>query len=734
MTDAGRGTLAERFPALRRLERRNRRRIPFVQQLQTVDCGAACLAMVLGYHGRDAGLDDVRKVMGSGRGVGSALDILNAARWFGMRGRGLRLEISDLAHLEPGAILHWQLNHFVVLEKVTRKGVWVLDPAVGRRRIALPEMSRSFTGVALELEPTSEFTQTKRSTERFRKYVERVLHKTRVLRRVLFTSLLVQSLALALPIFTGALVDQVIPRGDYELLLVLCLGFFGLTVFGYVTQLVRGHLLLQLRVELDVQMSLDLVDHLAHLPFSFFQTRQTGDLMVRLNSSTMIREILTSSAVSAMLDGSLVLGYLVLLFFVHPLMALLVLVLSALRLGVYLAVRGPTARLMAENLQAQAASSNYQVQMIQGMETLKAAGAESRSVEQWSHLLVRLMNVAVQRGRLSVISDGLLNALAVISPILVLSYGGYLVLNQSLSLGTMLAITALAAGVFGPLTSLTSTALQLQLLGSYVDRVEDVLQTPLEQVVDRKHRVPRLQGEVRLDEVSFSFSGAGAKAVRNVSMKVQTGQLVAIVGPSGSGKSTLARIILGLYEPTEGTVLFDEVPLRDCDLATIRRQIGFVPQTPQFFDTTIRTNIALADPDASLDAIQVAARLACIHDDIEAMPLRYDTVLGAAGGTISGGQRQRIAIARALLSRPRLLILDEATSSLDGTTERKVYDNLAALDCTCVVIAHRLSTIAQADTIFVMEAGAILENGSHQQLIQRKGTYARLVSDQVRAG
>ena len=711
MADGGSArALTDRFPALKRLERRpNRRSIPFVHQLQASDCGAACLAMVLGYHGREASLDEVNKVMDGGRGAANALDILNAARWFGMRGRGLRLELSDLVHLEPGAILHWQMRHFVVLEKVTRKGVWVLDPALGRRRIALPDVSRSFTGVALELEPTGDFAQAKRGSERFRKYLARVLRRTSLLRRVVVTSLLVQCLALALPIFTGALVDQVIPRGDYNLLLVLCGGFVALTAFGYVTQLVRGHLLLQLRVDLDVHMSLDLVDHLAHLPFSFFQARQTGDLMTRLNSTAVIREILTSSAVSAMLDGLLVLGYLLLLALVHPIMGALVLALSALRLGVYLAIRRPTARLMAESLQAQASSSNFQVQMIQGMETLKAAGAETRSVEQWSHLLARVMNVAVERGRLTVISDGILNALGVISPVLVLGYGGYLVLGQSLSLGTMLAISALAAGVFGPLTSLTSTALQLQLLGSYVDRIEDVLQTPLEQVVDRKHRAAKLQGALRLEKVSFAFSRSGPKVVRDVSVAIRPGQKIAIVGRSGSGKSTLARLILGLYEPSEGTVYFDETPLRDCDLTTIRRQIGFVPQLPQFFDASIRENVALANPDASLEDIQRAARLGCIHDEIEAMPLRYETILGAAGGTISGGQRQRIAIARALLTRPRILILDEATSSLDGTTERKVYENIAGLDCTCVIIAHRLSTIADADTIFVMEAGRLHE-------------------------
>jgi ABC-type bacteriocin/lantibiotic exporter with double-glycine peptidase domain len=689
--------------------------------------------MVLGYHGHEVGLERVREIMANGRDGVSALHILNAARWFGLRGRGLRVELSDLEYLEPGTILHWELSHFVVLEKATPRGVWIVDPAVGRRRMALPDVSRSFTGVALELEPSGDFTRASRGAGRLWRFIAPVLGRTSLWRRIALTSTLAQALTVALPIFTSALVDQVIPRGDYQLLWVLGGGFLALSIFGYVTQLVRGHLLLQLRTELDVQMSLDLADHMLRLPFGFFQTRQAGDLMTRLNSTTSIREILTSGAASAILDGTLVLGYLVVLLFIHPLMGLLVLLLSALRLAVYFATREPNARLMAESLQAQAASSSYQVQMIQGIETLKSSGAEARSVEQWSQLFAKLMNISIQRGEISVITDAVLRALSVISPVLVLGYGAYLVLSQQLSLGTMLGISALSAGVLGPLTSLTSTALQLQQLTSYVDRVEDILQTPPEQTLEGPRKAPLLHGGVRMEGVTFRYSATAEPAVRRVSLEIHPGQLIAIVGPSGSGKSTLARLMIGLYLAEEGAILLDGVPLQECDLTTVRRQLGFVPQAPHFFDASIRDNIGLTDPSASLEDIQRAAELACIHEEIEAMPLRYDTMLVTSGGTVSGGQRQRIALARSLLTRPALLILDEATSNLDGTTEKRVYENLAALDCSRIVIAHRLSTITRAESILVMERGSIVEQGTHRELLELRGRYARLVSDQARA-
>lgn len=729
MTDAGpKLSLLQRYPALRLLERGARRaKIPFVQQLQTADCGAACLAMVLGYHGRNVGLEGVRGAVATGRDGVSALQILRTAERHGMRGRAIRLELQDLVHLRPASILHWDMAHFVVLEKVTPRGIWILDPALGRRQLTLTEVSRRFTGVALELEPAGEFIEAGRRNQSLWRYLSLVFRRTKILRRIAVTSLLLQGLTMAIPIFTGALIDQVIPNADFGLLLGLCVGILGLTGFGLLTQLVRGQLMLQLRAELDVKMSMDFVEHLLRLPFSFFETRRTGDLMMRLSSTTSIREILTSSTASIALDSGLILGYLILLFFVHPIMGLLALVLAATRLAVFLAIRRVNTRLMAENLQAQAASSSYQVQMIQGIETLKGAGAEGRAVQHWSRLFTEQMNNSIKRERLSMTSDALLKALTILSPALVLGYGSILVLDQKMTLGTMLAVSALVAGVLTPLNSLISSAVQLQFLGSYLERVEDVLQTPAEQPLEHPRRAARIRGGVRLDRVSFRYGPTGSLAVCDISFAIHPGQMVAIVGRSGSGKSTLARLIVGLYQPTAGSVWLDDVPLAECDLPGVRSQTGFVPQAPHFFDLSIRENISLGDPERTLEQVQNAARLARIHDDIEGMPLGYNTFLASSGGTISGGQRQRIALARALLTRPALVVLDEATSHLDATTEGLVYESLATLRCTRIIIAHRLTTIARADTIFVMEGGGIVEQGNHRDLLERGGTYAHLV-------
>jgi len=687
--------------------------------------------MVLGYHGRELSLDDARRALGTGRDGVNALQILEAGRTLGLRGRGIRLELQDLQHVRSGTILHWDMRHFVVFERVTRGGVWIVDPTSGRRRLSLQEVGRHFTGVGLELEPSGEAIQVPRRTGRVWRYLALVFRRMELVRRVAVVSIFVQAMTMAIPIFTGALVDQVIPRADYSLLLVLCGGLAAFSLFGFLAHLVRGYLILQLRTDVDVQMTTNLIEHLTRLPFSFFQERQAGDLVLRLGSTNTIREILTSSATSVALDGSLVLVYLILLLFLNSQMGLLVLLLCAARMAVFFATRGPNARLMAANLAAQAAVHSYQVQMVQGIETLKSTAAEPSALQQWSHMFTDLMNASIERGRIALKTDALLKAMDVISPALILGFGGYLVLNQKMTLGSMLAINALSGGILGPLSSLVTTGMQAQVLGSYIERVDDVLQAPVEQPMGRPRRPVVLHGGVRFEKVSFRYSPSSPFAVEDVTLAVRPGQMVAIVGPSGSGKSTLARLILGLYLPTGGRVVLDESVLGECDLASVRKQVGFVPQATHFFDASIRENISLADPAATLDEVERAARQAMIHDEIRAMPLGYETQLTSNGGTISGGQRQRVALARVLLNHPKLLILDEATSHLDSTTERRVFESLETLECTRIIIAHRLSTISNAEMIFVMEGGRLVERGTHHQLIEAGGVYARLVRNQV---
>ncbi|HEX2164529.1 MAG TPA: peptidase domain-containing ABC transporter, partial [Thermoanaerobaculia bacterium] len=717
-------TVAPRLPALDRLGRLpgRRRRVPFVLQGASSDCGAACLAMVLGLHGRHVRLDEVREAAGVGRDGVDAQALLDAGRRYGLRGRGVRFDgAGELALLGAGAILHWGFRHFVVLDRVTRRGAVVLDPAMGRREVGRRELEEELTGVALLFEPTAELVPSAPPPRGLRRYLRPLSGELPALSRTLALSLLLQLLALGTPLLTGTIVDRVVPRADVGLLGVLAAGLAFVAVFHFLASLVRAHLLLAVRTRLDAGLSVEFLDHLVDLPFLFFQQRSAGDLLARLNSHATVREILTAGVLSGALDGALVTLYLALLALTHGGLCLLVVGLGAAQVAVFVATRRRHRELMSSELRTQAASRTYQVQMLAGIETLKAMGAERRGVERWADLFVDELNAGLARGRLSAVSDSLLASLTLASPFLVLTYGAAQVLDGELTLGTMLAASALAVGFLAPLSALVATGFRVQLLGSYAERIDDVLETPKEEDPAAVAPAPPLSGRIRVEAVSFRYAPSAPLAVRDVTLDIAPGSFVALVGPSGAGKTTLAHLLAGLYRPSAGRILYDGHDLAALDLRSLRRQLGVVTQQPYLFGASIRHNLTLGDPELPLSRVVEAARRAAIHDEVLALPMQYDTLLADGGASLSGGQRQRLALARALVHRPAILLLDEATSSLDAATERAIQEELTASRATRIVIAHRLSTVAAADLVVVMRRGEVVERGRHEELLAAGG-------------
>jgi ABC-type bacteriocin/lantibiotic exporter with double-glycine peptidase domain len=686
--------------------------------------------MVLAYHGRDVPLDELRQMTSTNRDGVDALAVTQAARQYGLRPRGVTADLDDLEHLPPATILHWDFTHFVVFERLRRGAVQVVDPAVGRRRLSIDVFRRSYTGVAITFEPSEDFQTAKLKSKGTWRYLRPLLHQSRSLTRVLVGSVLLRLLALALPLLTGLLVDKIVPRDDWHLLLVT--GAVMAAIVGYflLVTMLRSHLLLQLRTRLDVRLTTGFVEHLVDLPYSFFLGRSAGDLMMRLDSHTIVREFLTTGTISALIDGGLASVYLVLLFILSPPVAALVLGLALLQVMVLLLTWRRNQHLMSESLQVEAKSQSYTFELLAGIETLKAAGAEQRAAEHWERLFIDQVNVALRRGRLEASVTSVMATFQLAAPLAILVFGGFQVLNGSLSLGIMLAGAALAAGFLEPLATLIDTGLKLQLLRSYMERINEVLDAPREQEGQEVVTAPRLSGRVRAEGVSFSYGPLAPVVVKDVSLEVEPGQQLGIVGRTGSGKSTLAHLLLGLYPPTSGRILFDGRNLAELDLKSLRRQIGIVTQRPYLFGATIRQNIALSDPAMPHEMIVAAAKLACIHDEIVAMPMGYDTQLVDGGASLSGGQQQRIALARALAHRPTILLLDEATSDLDGVTERTVHRALSELGCTRIVIAHRMSTIVDADLILVMEDGRIVQQGMHDELMELPGPYRQQVAAQ----
>ncbi len=710
------------------------KRVPVILQMTPNECGAACLSMMLSYYGRETTINECRNFLKSGRDGLSARNIAQAGRDLGLRVRAFSMEPESLVQFREPVIVHWEFNHFMVLRRWKADGVDVVDPAVGRRRLTAEEFSAGFTGVTLTMEPGANF-QRKKAQDKlsWRSYLADIVQtpgSKNLLLQLLGASALLQVLGLVFPLFTWVLVDIILPTQDASLLVILGAGMIVLVASQIILTYLRGALALTLEARLDTEVMLGFFEHVLRLPFRFFQERTSGDLLMRLGSIAVIREVLTGETVSAVLDGAMAAFYLIVLFIWQPVFGILALFLGCLQV-VLLLVSTPRLYALAErDLAAQAESQSYLVEALAGIASLKASASEDRAMEHWSNLFFKQLNISIQRSHLGNLVETGRDGIGALAPIILLWVGGIMVLDGSMSLGTMLAVTTLAVSFLGPLSSLVSTGQQLQLIGANLDRITDVIQTTSEQDGLALDQAPELTGHIEVQDVSFRYHAQAPWAIRHVSVTILPGQKIAIVGRTGSGKSTLAMLLLGLYPLDEGVILYDGRRLSSMDYRSVRRQFGVVLQEPSLFSGSIRRNIAAHDPDLPLDAVIYAAELAGIHDEIADLPMGYETVIAEGGIDLAGGQRQRLAIARALAHQPALLLLDEATSDLDAITEKYVDQNLSNLACTRIVIAHRLSTVRNADQILVLDNGFVVECGTHEELLALGSSYAELVHDQ----
>jgi ABC-type bacteriocin/lantibiotic exporter with double-glycine peptidase domain len=721
---------------MRRLRRRARR-LAVVLQMTSVDCGLACLVMVLRHYGAEATLSGCHQRARLGRD-GTTLRVLAAvARSYGLVVRAYHTEPEGLLRLPLPAIAHWEAAHYVVIEAATARRVTIIDPAIGRRSLTWEELKGGLTGAVLTFAASAEFRRAPR--RRFRRLREiganlaplaEPLSRARgTLAKMAAASVTIQLLAVLPPILTAIVLDNVLPEGRRDLLVIVGAGGAALVVAHLVASTLRTSLLIRLQANLDSQLSGRVFAHLLALPFGFFQQRPGGDLMQRMTSTTLLRELVTSQALTAVLDGALMLVYLAILLIADVALGAIVLLIGAVELVLLASLQGRSRRLHQQYLRAQAQTQALVYEALDGIATIKASGTEDQILRVWSERYSDSLAVGTRQRLLDAHLQTATTALQVLAPIAVLVVGAQRVVAGSLSLGTMMAIQALSLAFLVPLGSLVTNAHQLQAVGAHLERLRDILDAQGEP--RRASTKTALRGDIEVRNVWFEYDGAEAPALRDVSLTVRAGQKVAIVGRSGSGKTTLALLLLGFHRPNRGQILYDGVPGEQLDPQELRRQFGVVLQEPFIFGESVRRNIAATDPDLPLQVVEASARIAAIHDDIAAMPMRYETRLAAGGGGLSGGQRQRVSIARAVAHGPAVLLVDEGTSHLDVVTERRVDANLDGLGCTRIVIAHRLSTVSTADLIVVLEDGAVVEQGGHAELLARDGAYAALVNGQA---
>jgi ATP-binding cassette subfamily B protein RaxB len=696
-----------------------------ILQAEIAECGLACLAMIASAHGRPVTLPELRRRFPSALKGLSLRDLLDIAAGLGFSGRPLKLELTQLRQLTLPCVLHWDMNHFVVMTKLRGDTVTLLDPAVGERRMRLDEVSPHFTGVAVELTPNAEFSSAARPPRvSLRALTGQVLGLGRSLTQILLVALVLELFAIVAPLFNQLIVDDVLTSGDRDLLKLLVAGFGLLLVTQTALGLARSWMLILLTQTLSLQWRGNAFAHLLRLPVAFFEKRHLGDITSRFGAVDAIQKTLTTAAIEAVLDGLMGVAALVMMLVYAWPLALVVMTAVVLYGLLRWAGYGPLRNASSERLVVAARESTHFLETLRAMMPLKLFGRDQERRAQWQNLIVEVQNRDVRTAKLSMAMSTANAFIFGIENLLVLYLGATLILDvqqggaagasaasaaSAMTVGMLFAFLSYKTQFTGRVSALIDYAVELRMLGLHAERLADIALEPPEADEVPASDLAHLDASLELRDVSFRHGDREPWILRHANLVVPAGQSVAITGPSGAGKTTLMKLLLGLLEPVEGEVRYGGMPMRQLGLKNVRAQIGTVMQEDALLTGSLADNIAFFDARPDLARVQACAALALVHEDICRMPMGYQTLVGDLGSGLSGGQKQRLLLARALYRGPRILALDEATSHLDVERERAVAANLAQLPVTRLLIAHRPDTIAGAQRVVVLEGGRLDE-------------------------
>ena len=711
---------------------------PFIEQHDQTTCGTTCIMMIAKYYGKSFSSSRLRELAHVDLSGASMANLAAASEQLGFSTRGMKLDYDALRGVHLPCIIHWQGYHFVVVHRINEKQVWIADPALGLRKYTREYFTANWNGITLILEPTADFERQEDDRSTFRNFVQFVLPYRTILLEIFLASLILNMFGLATPVFTQNIVDKVLTHQNISMLNVMFIGMILVLIFRSLTMVIRQYLIINTTMKIDLRMLVVFYKHLLSLPLGYFKVRKIGDFIARFGENITIRNFLTNTALTMILDTVLIIVYLSLMLYYNADLTLLVFIFIPVFVLMTLIFTPILKRLNIDSFAARAESESHLIESINAIDTVKAMNLEYPTRWKWEDKFIKSLNIDFRLYNTAMYFHSMGDFVGAFSSTFILWYGAHQVIEGLMSVGELMAFMALMGSVITPINRIIGSWDDIQQTLVSVDRLNDVFTASpefpesIEAPTGLVLREPR--GEIVFEKVFFRYGGEEDPYIlSNVSFKVNPGQTVAIVGRSGSGKTTLVRLISRLYDCTEGRIMIDGFDIKNLNLSNLRRLVGFVLQESFVFNETIRANISLGDPEETIEKVIEAAKMANAHDFISNLGLGYETRVGESGLQLSGGQKQRIAIARVLYWRPKIIIFDEATSSLDSESEQAIQKNMRAIlkDKTAIIIAHRFSTIKNADNIVVLDDGEIVEQGTHDELMHRQGLYHYLNHQQL---